>query len=239
MAPNKLENQIKEKLNSREIQPSAQAWDRLDAMLSVAENKKPKRKINWLAIAAVFVGFTILGTIFINKNKEITTVNENVVLETPKVNVQKNVDAVKPILKTETVLADNQAENQKNQQPKPNNQLPKPKIKGVSIIKNNQNQVARIDNSKNELVPNEIQKQDFVSNQNQAIANKDLNLIEEKDNNLPINLGTAVNIKVDASSLLSAVDNEITIEYRETVFQKIGKNFQAVRVAIAERNIKK
>jgi hypothetical protein len=40
MELNKLENQIKEKLNSREIQPSAQAWDRLDAMLSVAEEKK-------------------------------------------------------------------------------------------------------------------------------------------------------------------------------------------------------
>ena len=42
MEPNKLENQIREKLHSREIQPSAQAWDRLDAMLTVAEEKKNK-----------------------------------------------------------------------------------------------------------------------------------------------------------------------------------------------------
>ena len=42
MEPNNIENQIREKLNSREIQPSAQAWDRLDAMLTVGEEKKNK-----------------------------------------------------------------------------------------------------------------------------------------------------------------------------------------------------
>ena len=40
MAQNNIENQIREKLNSREIQPTEMAWDRLDAMLSVAEEKK-------------------------------------------------------------------------------------------------------------------------------------------------------------------------------------------------------
>ena len=42
MEPNKIDNQIREKLNAREIQPSAQAWDRLDAMLTVSEEKKTK-----------------------------------------------------------------------------------------------------------------------------------------------------------------------------------------------------
>ncbi|GAW89832.1 hypothetical protein FPS14_contig00031-0036 [Flavobacterium psychrophilum] len=42
MEPNKLENQIQEKLNAREIQPSAQAWDRLDAMLLVTEKINQK-----------------------------------------------------------------------------------------------------------------------------------------------------------------------------------------------------
>ena len=33
MEPNKIEEQFKELLNSRELQPSDKAWDRLDAML--------------------------------------------------------------------------------------------------------------------------------------------------------------------------------------------------------------
>ena len=43
MEPNKFEKDFREKLNQREIEPSNNAWDRLDAMLSVAEEKKPKK----------------------------------------------------------------------------------------------------------------------------------------------------------------------------------------------------
>jgi len=40
MERNKTEKQFRDKLNTREIKPSAHAWDRLDAMLSVGEGKK-------------------------------------------------------------------------------------------------------------------------------------------------------------------------------------------------------
>lgn len=43
MESNNIENQIKQKLANREIQPSGQTWDRLDAMLTVAEEKNLKK----------------------------------------------------------------------------------------------------------------------------------------------------------------------------------------------------
>ena len=43
MEPNNIDNQIRQKLNVSEIQPSAQAWDRLDAMLALSEAKKAKK----------------------------------------------------------------------------------------------------------------------------------------------------------------------------------------------------
>ncbi len=52
MELNNLEKDFRNKLNQREIQPSEKAWDRLDAMLSVAEKKKPKR--TWMYIAKFF-----------------------------------------------------------------------------------------------------------------------------------------------------------------------------------------
>ena len=55
MEPNKWEKEIKEKLNKRTIQPGEMAWDRLDAMLSVAEKKK-KPKYKWMYVAAGFMG---------------------------------------------------------------------------------------------------------------------------------------------------------------------------------------
>ena len=78
MEQNKLETQFKEKLNSREIKPKEMAWDRLNAMLSVAEPskgeqvQKPKHKFTWLYIAASFIGFLMISTVFFNQKE-----NEN------------------------------------------------------------------------------------------------------------------------------------------------------------------
>jgi len=75
MAPNKIDNQIKDKLNAREIQPSAPAWDRLDAMLTVAEAKQPKRNFTWLYIAATFLLFSGLGFFLLNSNESVAIEN--------------------------------------------------------------------------------------------------------------------------------------------------------------------
>jgi hypothetical protein len=235
MALNKLENQIKEKLNSREIQPSVQAWDRLDAMLSVAENKKPKRKINWLVIAAVFVGFAILGTIFINKNKEITTVNENVVLETPKPETPK-IDKPKykgninpnPVL-IQTINNNQVAQVLENK--KLNASKPIIKKEGVSIINNYQNQIAVISKTENLVViPN---KEEVISTQ------KEINIDALLATVKPSIEKPKPTIKVNPSSLLSQVDGELRTEYKENIFQKISNKYQTVKVALSERNLQK
>ena len=44
MEPNKIDTQIKDKLNNRTITPSAPSWDRLDAMLNSSEKNKPIKK---------------------------------------------------------------------------------------------------------------------------------------------------------------------------------------------------
>ena len=67
MEPNKLEKQFRDKLNAREIQPSAQAWDRLDAMLSVAEEKKTRKPFGFLFIAAGILVLVTLGLFFLSK----------------------------------------------------------------------------------------------------------------------------------------------------------------------------
>ena len=64
MEPNKLDLEIKQKLDDRTIQPSAQAWDRLRAKLDSAEKTKVKRNYKWIYIAASFVGFLLVGTVF-------------------------------------------------------------------------------------------------------------------------------------------------------------------------------
>jgi hypothetical protein len=87
MAQHNLDNQIKEKLNSRDIQPSAQAWDRLDAMLTISEEKKPKKGYGWFFVAASTILFFGLGFFIFSSNETqeinnitpiVTTINENI-----------------------------------------------------------------------------------------------------------------------------------------------------------------
>ena len=77
MEPNKIDNQIREKLNLREVQPSAQAWDRLDAMLTVSEEKKPKKGYGWFFVAASTILFFGLGFFLFNSN-ETTEINNSI-----------------------------------------------------------------------------------------------------------------------------------------------------------------
>ena len=77
MKPNKIDNQIREKLDAREVQPSAQAWDRLDVMLTVSEEKKPKKGYGWFFVAASTILFLGLGFFIFNSN-ETTEINNSV-----------------------------------------------------------------------------------------------------------------------------------------------------------------
>ena len=43
-------------------------------------------------------------------------------------------------------------------------------------------------------------------------------------------------IKVNASNLLSEVDNELELSFREKVIRKIDKNYKTVKIALANRN---
>ena len=64
MEPNKIDTQIKDKLNNRTITPSAPSWDRLDAMLNSSEKNKPIKKYHWIAVAAAVVMFFGLGIVY-------------------------------------------------------------------------------------------------------------------------------------------------------------------------------
>ena len=233
MEPNKFEKDLKTKLDNREIQPSAQAWDRLDAMLTMQE--RPKKKFPWFLIAASLIGIVFLMTILFKSN----------VLTTNEIEIQNKNSVVTndTILSTEKTAFDKlnaQKENVvavANEQPTSNQQL-NSKKKRVSIIKNNQNQeVATINKPINEKsLENNIDESTKQKESNEPIEIAAIPTFDENKNNIELQKST---LKVDASALLSQVDDELRQERQLTIFQKIGNNLQTVRTLVAERNIKK
>jgi hypothetical protein len=261
MEPNKLEKQLREKLSSREIQPSAQAWDRLDAMLSESEERKTRRPFGFLFIAASITILLTVGMLFFTQNgPEIQTKEEVVGTEVKKDSVVKIPNSKFQIPKIEgnqTVVSNQPTTD--NRQPTTNNQR-------VSISTREQssngrsNQKSAINNqqssNQNPLInrdkpieylinSSDIALKDLpkIRTGSQVISGTNKEVISDEEllaglENLakqPANKKS--NVKVDAKNLLSQVDGELELTFREKVIKKVSKKYKEVKVAIANRNI--
>lgn len=224
MAQHNLDNQIKSKLNTREIQPSSQAWDRLDAMLTVSENKKSKKGYGWFFAAAAVVLFFGLGFFIFNQNEApkinnsipvVTSVEEVIdSIETKKIN-QISVEKEQPILvqnenNFSTTQTNKKSEGSEELLKKehnlegnntPNSQLPTPSFQHPSPEKL--------------LVEVPVNQKEISSNKKNSVTSK---------------------IKIDAASLLSTVEKELDENHKETTLEKLTKKFQDAKSALANRN---
>ena len=249
MVPNKLEKQIREKMNSREIQPSAQAWDRLDEMLKIAEQNNiqtstdKKNKFRWFFIAASCIGFIFIVTIVFTTNFNTHNgLDDNNKIKKVIV-VSSEIKSKNRLNKSEKIITskDDNANLITNKNNANSNKIKINKVtkSPVSIIKNNQNQIAISSNNEHiDLIKNE-NKLDLISSQN--LNSETIHATENQENKPLIELKKAdkYKLKIDANNLLSQVESELKIEYRENIFQKIAKNIQTAKVAFNERNIKK
>lgn len=245
MEPNKLETQFKELLNSREIKPSEMAWSKLHAMLPAADpsnseqaKQKPKYKFPWMFIAASFVGFLLLGTVFFNGFETIKIEKGNPVvldektdrnnLEEPEI-INEGIlpsQVQKTTVETHKVVADN---NNLKKQPK---QL------------NNKEEEALIINlsKENEAVVNSSENKNYQSTSvNKYISAEKLlaevtnTKFESKATDKAIEK-TRTAISVNPNSLLANAESELNQSFRETALEKLNKNYNAIKTVLVNRN---
>ena len=249
MEPNKIENQIREKLNSRKIQPSAQSWDRLDAMLSVAEEKKTRRPFGFLFIAASILVLVTLGLFFFTqKGKDIQPQNDVVNTEIKKDTIQNPINNQQtPVIiqkqENQVVVATENKSTISNQQSTINNQR-------VSInnqkTTNNQKQSNPLINhdkqiefqNSSDIAVKELPKTE-TKNEIAVGANNNKSddfLLAGLDNTANQSANKKSSVKVDAKSLLSQVDGELELSFREKVINSVSKNYKEIKVALANRN---
>jgi hypothetical protein len=235
MEPNNFEKDFRDKLNQRKIEPSEKAWDRLDAMLSITEEKKhPKKKNKWLYIAASVAGFLFVGMFFFNNQKNpIENLKNTVVIEesTKKETLTKPVLKVTNTVKTEVAISQKESIQNSNKKQHKLNPEPNTNLKNENnqiaessvIIKNNHekqlinNQVSVVENSKKETVDQ------LLNSAEKTIVAENLSKKKSK-------------VKINADDLLNQVDDELELSFRERVITAVNKNYQTVKVAVANRN---
>lgn len=206
---NKFDSQVRQKIQSREIQPSIKSWDRLDAMLTVAE-KKNKPKFKWLYIAASFLGFILVTTIFLQQNN---------VASTPEVEVvsRDNNNPAKPSIlsqPTDDLVDESIVISQKTS--------------NKALVESTRNLAPSVEPAQDQLqITHNIPEYQPIDTQ-EIIANVGSNIPNTAKKN----------ISVDPKALLSQVDGEITNTFRARMLATINKNYNEVKVTLATRNEK-
>ena len=231
MEQNSFENQIKEKLENRSITPSNQAWSRLNEMLPVSD--EPKRNFKWMFLAASFIGFISVAIFFQRQPNELVGADkpkipiENIIAPGTENTISKSgslgiisdkVNPEKEIVKVESKI------NQKK-----NNHAIISENNGVEI-----NSKTNLDDGMSNGTQKTIIFKEQTQNSSQLIAHESnsLNEIAQKSE-LDDSSGQ---IRINANSLLSQVENELNLTFRQKVIIKIAKNYKATKEILVARN---
>ncbi len=240
MEPNKYDKDFRAKLNNREITPSADSWNKLDAMLNDMPEKKKKPMI-WLYIAASVIGFLFVGNLFMMQGGESSTdtqiVNKDnpaviAPLDIPQESISNNTEMVETQNQQE-IIRENNSVKQEIAEVQPQNEILKGKESRNSIAK----VVTPIDQKLTKV------KEAVVVVHNPAVPQKTIKIIVNDDNlekllaEASSTQKTSPNIKINAKNLLSQVDTEIDHTFREKMIRSVTKNYQEIKVAVSNRNL--
>lgn len=261
MAPNSLEDSIREKLQERELHPSKETWDKLSSQLDKQYPVKSKRPYLWYAIAASFVGVIMITTFLFRSNNEqpIPLVKNNL----PEISNEREFKEAK--VKTEKVeLANEKTESTKSQVNEIENSNPLAKNESNIInpeektlaISSNKKMHSRIKEKpatedRDDLYFDKGEK-DFYEGEKEKIAIEvkseistskiveldeiDALLSQAQESILNEEESISPLQKVDPSELLLDVELELEHSFREKAFKVLGKGFNAIRTAVSERN---
>lgn len=235
-----FEKQVQQKLSNREMKPSTNSWDRLDAMLSVEE--KPKKKgFFWINIAASFIVLASIGYYFYNQNEVlIPAKDDSIIVEIEKKNEIKNKESEIIEITVDEVLVENDSKSDKpykviSQKTSNtllvNNQRLAEVNQGVSVVDQLSENAT--------IVSYEIKNQEVKVKNKYTSADK---LLAELSNSskdksyVQFNKIGKSRISVNSVALLADAQKDIDKTFKATILKKLNKNYQELTIAIANRN---
>ena len=208
-----FEKNIKEKLNERKIQPSAQAWDKLEMMLNDQEVKTTKKSPRtYLFIAASLLVFVSLGTFFFKMNSDTIEPNAIQIQPTENLVIEEN--------RNEEVEEIEEAKSHQNEI-----------VSEPKIIK------AKSDHKAVAHLP-KVEKEQF--NELEVKVNREIVLVEENKQEIAeVHQQEKQEIptsKVDPKKLLMVAEYEKNVEKSASQFKQMKHKFEEVKTALNNIN---
>jgi hypothetical protein len=253
MSPIKFEDNLKEKLEQRRLQPSKDAWGKLQSKLDAYQTKKNNKTFWWLGIAASFVGILIVISVFFNN--ETTTIivdTEEAIIpienETSKIfNAVEQVaieesQVINPLINTKALKVDINPVLQKQEDQLINKNVNE--AVAQTEIKVNENQINKKESIDKTLTFEDIKLQEVIARvqelkrNNQTVSDADIDaLLDQAQKEITLNKLYNESIKtVDADALLREVETDLEQSFRERAFKAIKSGYEYVKTEVAERN---
>lgn len=250
MAPLKLENKIKETIEERTIQPSTQAWDKLDQKLGKSSKPWYTGKGWYLGIAASIVAVLFI-TFYTNNSKDETIVPAETIVTIPEQTTKEAQEAIVETPQGEIVVSNEEnSVPEKDLIPKEKNynatksyQAPLPKETVKEAIASNTKEEKTIESpietSFEDLKVEEVVAQiQNLQETNTYVSNAEidslLNSAQQEIANQKI-FDEHTNT-VNAMALLEDVEQDLDRTFRDKVFEALKDSYKNVRTAYANRN---
>ncbi|MCK7590308.1 hypothetical protein M0G43_06970 [Subsaxibacter sp. CAU 1640] len=259
MAPIKYEEQMKDKLEKRSLQPSAESWATLAKRLDEEQHKKNNSRYWWIGVAASVVGILFISILYFNnsydKSHTPAVVDvKNDASQSENVN-EKNQIAV-DVTKEDEVVADvkkskNESVNKsdsevikidkKHSEKSISEEImvaeiekPKPEesIKEVNEIKNTTLTF------ENQMVQDVVAQIKNLKSSGKTVTDTEIDsLLKQAQKEILSNRLYNENTRtVDANALLQDVEEDLQQSFRSKVFEALQSGYESVRTAVAERN---
>lgn len=244
MEPNKLEQDIQQKLQGRTIQPSANAWDRLDAMLTVAEQQAAPQEVkvvpvkrtnrSWLYMAAAFLLMLGGGFFLMNHEAEQNAINtegtHHVVGTQGQDDNETATEVAETVKATPETIATKGTGIKKAMLAK--NTLPKATVNQYTIPNQEMAQNTETVNNNPATETPQVQKRKLRVDPEALLAS--VEGTQPKPGLASIN---QPKVKVNANTLLDNVEGELNQSFRNKVLNSLEKNYNVVKTAVATRNL--
>ncbi|NER18796.1 hypothetical protein [Spongiivirga citrea] len=235
MAQHRFEDQVKKQLGDREINPSADAWQRLSEQLD-GENDKKGIAFWKYAVAACMVG--LLGTLLWYQfdQREVELIDQQIVEEEFDIKKDEPIKNVEDqvIIPLEKQSKINIVAVPKKVSEEPA-QLAKEEVKNTIEVANQDTETMNYFDTKVAEVVAEVQR---LKNEKDSITDAEVEaLLASAERDIQLQSIMNQNTKtVDANALLLDVEAELERTFRDRVFEALKNGFNKTRTAVANRN---
>lgn len=261
MAPIKFEEQLKERLEKRTIQPSSEAWSTLANRLDQQDKKQNHKTFWWLGIAASIVGIILVSTFVFDNSKSKISIPTVVDIKKGEEGKTNSVSSDKVEVAQQENIKNSEDEMMTSNEGQVNSQVAKtPNIvspKNETILKETivketvaSNDVKQEQTQKALEIP--VNPSDFeqaklndvvaeinrLQTENNGVSEKEIDsLLKRAEREILTNRIDNENTRtVDANALLQDVEADLEQSFRAKALDALKGGYETVKTAVAERN---